>query len=108
MGRENDINGIAPSRVVIAPGATNSRLIQPIAGEISSGLKYFSGGSLEIVQAPLGTTLSGTQLIATSADNKYLISNGEVLNFDGGVRYYLMATGATTIAYIMRGLSTGF
>lgn len=112
MARENGLEGVVGIKVTIAPGATNAVLMTPIAGEISSGIKYFSGGSLEILQCPSGSTLTNAQLVAAQGNSTYLlgtpINQYESLNFDGAVRYYLMATGATVVCYQLKGLSTGF
>lgn len=107
MGRETDLNGVVGGVLTIAPGATNARFVPQIAGEISSGIKYFTGGSLEIIGTTAGGTLTASQLVAAQGTG-YLFGSGESLNFDGAVRYYLMATGATVVAYQLKGLSSGF
>lgn len=107
MARENDLVGLLPTMMVIPVGATAAVLIQPVSGEASSGIKYYSGGTLEIHQAPRGTTYTGAELIAL-AGTGYLMGASEAINFDGGVRYYLMATGATVVAYNIRGLTAGY
>lgn len=104
MARENDLVGVSPTLMVIPPGATLAVLITPISYEASSGLKYSSGGSLAIHYAPPGTTLSGAELVLVEGKG-YLMGTSEAINFDGGVRYYLMATGATALVYNIRGMT---
>lgn len=107
MGRETDLNGVSSTNIIVPPGATMAVLINQIAGEISSGIKYFSGGSLEIFNCPVGSSLTNAQLVARQGHG-YLFGTAEALNFDGAVRYYLMATGSTVVAFSLKGLSTGF
>ncbi len=112
MARENDLQGILPTLMIIPPGATLAVLITPIACECSSGLKYLSGGSLEIQFAPNpvaggATALSATQLVDVQGKG-YLMGSSEAINFDGPVRYYLMATGATVLVNSIRGLTSGY
>lgn len=113
MSRQIDVNGIKGEKVTVAPGATLALLVEPIGGQLSYLLKYASGGSLELIQAPQGmsfggaTTWAGASLAALIGTG-YLMGTTEAVNLDGPVRYYLMATGATTICYSIRGLSQGF
>jgi len=106
MGYQGDIYGLGATRVVIAPGATNAVLIQGINYQSASLFKYFSGGSLEIINCPVGSTLTGAQLV-TATGGGYLMDAGEKLSVDGAARYYAMATGATTTAMLLYGLSSG-
>lgn len=108
MAREDDVCAFGQSALVtVGTGATLAFLVNPIAGEVSSILKYFSGGSLEIVPAPLGTTALGGSLVALEGTG-YLMGTSEALNIAGPARYYLIAKGATTLAYLLRGRSAGF
>lgn len=112
--RESDIRGLTGRKYTVAPGATNALLIEPTTLEGAGILKYFSGGSLEIYHAPQGspllngaTTQAGASLVALSAGGTmgYLMGTSEIVNIDGGCRFYLMATGATVIAYQLKGLT---
>jgi hypothetical protein len=103
MARESQSCAIGATNYVVAPGATLAFLVTPVAGEVSHALKYVSGGSLEIVQAPLGTngfapgsTWAGASLVNLGGKG-YLMGITEAVNIDGPARYYLMATGATAI-----------
>lgn len=107
MGRDLEVFGFIGEKVFIPPGATLAVVMGVTAGQMGSVLKYFSGGSLEIVNCPPGSTLTGAQLV-TANGTGYLFGSQEAVNFDGPARFYLMATGATVIAYYLRGLSAGF
>lgn len=106
MAREVDFTGLNGEKIVVPPGATLAVLMsaQPCQG--SAIVKYFSGGSLEIVAAPVGTTWTGASLVNLLGTG-YLFGASEVLTVDGSARYYLMATGATVVAYGLRGLTPG-
>lgn len=102
MARDLTAYGVHVTQVIILPTGASALLMNPIDGEISSLIKYVSGGSLEIRHADPGSTNTIT------AGLGYIMGTNEVLNFDGAVRYYLCATGATTVAYILKGLSMGY
>lgn len=96
---------LGATQLVVAPGATNALLVSPAPGEVSHGIKYISGGSLEILAPPLsydgyapGSTWTGASLVALLGRG-YLMGTSEADNIDGPARYYLMATGATAIAH---------
>lgn len=113
---QDDITSLSGLKVTIAPGATLAYLVTPVNGESGSILKYYSGGSLEIVEAPASLngataaqTWTGASLVnLQSIGRTYLMGNGETVNVSGSPRYYLMATGATTIAYLLNGLTSGY
>lgn len=108
MARDLTAYALQSTLMTIAPGGgTLGLLVNPLNGEITSLLKYFTGGSLEIFQAPLGTTApaAGYSLVPGTG---YLLGTSESLTFDGAVRYYLVATGATAQAYSLKGLSQGY
>lgn len=107
MSRDNNVYGIGATRVIIPPGATRAFLMQPVAGELTSTIKYFEGGSLEIIGATLGVSFTPSFLVSLLGKG-YLVSTNEAVNINGPARYYMMATGATSIAYILKGLSQGF
>lgn len=109
MARETSTYGVNPSVVYVPPGITNAVLMTPVAGEASSSIKYYSGGSLLIMQAPVGTTSPGTSLVAGySSLQYYTTSTSEAVNFDGPCRYYLTALGATAVVMQIRALSQGY
>lgn len=82
--------------------ATLAAFFAPIAGQNCWQLKYSSGGTLEMVGCPPGTTLTGDQLLAAIGQH-YIFSANEVLSIDGAAPFYLMATGATVVLYAIRG-----
>ncbi len=107
MARENDVNGLGATQLVIAPGATNAILVSAVPGEVASLIKYSTGGSLEIVQAPYGASYTGASLVPLIGTG-YLMGVSEVISLTGPARYYLIATGATTTVMNLRGLSSGY
>lgn len=115
MAREADSYGVSTALLTIAPGATNALLVKGIPGQGAWLVKYGTGGSLEIVGAPPLPDANGTGATAWAAASLvpllgtgYLMDSGEPISGDGPTRFYLMATGATTTAYILRGLTSGF
>lgn len=104
---QGDVNGLLGERLVVGPGATLALLVTPQAGQVSQTLKYFSGGSAEIVQAGAGLTATGTTLV-NLAGTGYLLGTTEAINISGPARYYIIATGSTTTLMSLRGLSAGF
>lgn len=107
MGREANVFGFLPTIIAVPAGATNSVLVSEQAGEVGGVLKYVSGGSLEILNCPVGTTLSGGSLQAL-AGTGYLLGTAESINFAGAARFYLCATGATAVAHLLRGMGAGY
>lgn len=74
--------------------------------QYSTALKYGSGGSLEIVcpQFSGSSTASG----GTNAWGKgYLLSTSETMAWDGNAVVYLCATGATAVAHVTIGYTSG-
>lgn len=104
MARELAAYAYAVTLFTVPAGYSNALLVTPAAGEISSTLKYFTGGSLEILQATQGASTP----VQTAAALGYLLGTTEIVNTDGAARYYLCATGTTTQAYYLRRLSQGF
>lgn len=88
--------------MVIAPGATLAVYLAPIAGQNTTLLKYFSGGTLQLIGVPYGVTLSGSELVS-AVGNHYVIGLNEILSFDGPITCYLQATGATVTVMALRG-----
>lgn len=104
MAREGDVKGFGATKFIIPPGGTNAILVDAWAGECSGILKYFSGGSLEICGVPAGQTFAGASLGALPGTG-YLLGTTEAVNDTGSARFYLVASGATTIAYCLKGLT---
>lgn len=97
--------GLVASQKVVAPGATNAVFIDCVNRQGSVLVKILSGGgTLEIHGTPTGSTLAGASL-APLIGTGYLLGGSEVLSVDGPARFYLMATGATMIACLLKGLT---
>lgn len=101
--------GVSPQVRYIPTGITTAVLMQPVAGEASSAIKYYSGGSLLVMQAPVGTTSPGASLVAGYSNLLYYVAaTSEAINWDGPCRYYLAAVGATVVVMEIRALSEGY
>lgn len=107
MSSSDAICGVGVTQVIVAPGATNAVFIGNVVRQTSTLVKYFTGGTLEMHSAnPLtGSTLSGPSL-APLIGTGYIFGTAEALTFDGPTRFYLMATGATATAMLIRGITT--
>ena len=105
---DDTITGLEPVRFVVAPGATLFQLVDGPggAGRNSLTFKYVSGGSLEIINAAYGQTLTAGAGV-TLQGTGYLMGATEVLNFNGAPRFYIMATGTTATAHAIFGKSSG-
>lgn len=111
MARELTAYGFAVTLFTVSAGYSLSLLVSPVAGEISHTLKWFSGGSLEIMQAGFTQSSAQTQAVfpvQTAAGQGYLLGQTELENTDGAARFYLCATGSTAQGYMLRRLSQGF
>lgn len=106
VSSNDDIFGVNPFRIFVPVGATAAYFMDSVAGEKAITIKYVSGGTLEILEAVNGTTMSGTTLLAVSGTG-YLMGNSEVITFDGPTRMYLSCLGATTLLMSIRGKSAG-
>lgn len=113
--QQSDNSGFIGQMIIVPSGATNAVLMEAVGGQGSAIIKYGSGGSLEIVQAPCAgisfptgaTTWAGASLVALNGTG-YLMGAAEAIQYDGAARYYLIATGATAIAYSLKGLTPSF
>lgn len=108
MADSNNIFGVIAEQLVIPPGATLAVLMTGNAGQCSEVLKYYSGGTLQILGVTVGTTLTAAQLVSAGNSGGYIFGTSEALTVDGAARYYLMATGATCVVMHLRGLTAGF
>lgn len=107
---------------MVPVGATVAVFMQPAAGQVSTVLKMFSGGTLEILPCSqtllsglggLGpnTFLPAAQAAATLAalsGSGYAMSAAEVLSISGPASYYLSATSATCVLHALFGKSQGY
>lgn len=94
MGARDDVYGFQGLRVVVDLSQIVGVTIS--AYQNASIIKYYSGGSLEIG----GASLTWGQ--------GYLFSGGEALSIQSSGTYYLVATGATVIAMVLKGKTSGF
>lgn len=101
----NDIFGVSPLSVAVPPGGSLAIYVEGLERQTSVLVKYFSGGTLEIHQALLGTTMAGASLNALQGTG-YIFGTSEAVSVDGPARFYLMATGSTAVAKLLRGLTT--
>lgn len=104
MNSSDAIYGVGATQVIVPPGATNAQFIDVVSREVGIVFKYFTGGTLEIQTAVNGTTMSGASL-AGLLGTGYILGTAEVMSIDGPCRFYLMATGTTATAHVLRGLS---
>ena len=104
MAREADIHGFRAT--MLAVGMSSPLLIVENSGQVSGTIKYFSGGSLEIVGVTFGVTYTGTSL--QIAGTGYLFGTSEAFNYSGPARFYLCSTGATAVAYQLLGFGPGY
>lgn len=104
MAREADIHGFGTT--LIAVGISAAFLVIENSKQVSGTIKYFTGGSLEIVGITSGFTATGTSLIMSGLG--YLLGTSEAVNYSGPARYYLAATGSTATAYLLTGYGPGY
>lgn len=105
--QQDSIFSFGATRLVISPGATLAVLVYQEPYENRSILKYFSGGSLEIYGATYGATATAAQLVVMGTSGGYLLGTTESMSIAGPARYYLMATGATCTAMLLKGFTAG-
>ncbi len=89
-----------PEQLALPAGVTAP--IPAIAGQIGIILKYVSGGSLSIVGASnsIGSTYAIGQI--------YTVGTSEILNLNQSGTLYLLGSGSTCVAQILRLRSAGF
>lgn len=105
MARENDVQGLLPIPVTVAATGASAMWMGATAGQVGWQFKYFSGGSLEIHAAPLGST-SGSAL--PSGSSGYLMSTTELFSVTGPARFFFVATGSNAVAHVVRSMGPGF
>lgn len=100
----DSVYSMKTERINVGVGSTVATLVSPEPGQLNIVLKYFSGGTLEIIGCSLGVTLTAAQL-ASANQTGYLMGTSEILTIDGPARFYLSSTAATTIVMVLRGRS---
>lgn len=103
MAREYSLYGVTCGIYTIPATGASALLVTSAPGEVSGFIKYFGGGSCEIIGAP-GPGLTFAPTVGTG----YLLGAAEVVQINGPARYYLAATGGTATVYFCKGLSEGF
>lgn len=100
MGRDTDIHSIYPETIQMAAGTT--AIFGAIPGQIACTLKYSSGGTLSLVGSSqsIGSSFAVAQ--------KYLLTSGEIFNFDSAGQFSVECLGATCVFYLARSRSAGF
>lgn len=106
----SDVGSVYPETLAIPSGTTC--ILSPIAGQLGAILKYVSGGSLVILRNPewfgssqlIGTTTIGSTF---AINNTYVVGTNEVINLSANQQLYLIATGSTCVASILRLRSNG-
>ncbi len=99
------ILGLITSQVAIPAGATLAVFVENSPNQGALLLKYFSGGTLEIHGTGNGSTMPGASL-APLIGTGYILGTSEVVALNGPTRFYLMATGSTAVACLMKGLTS--
>lgn len=103
MARNRDVFQFISERVTV--GLSGFIGLTALPGQIAMTVKYMSGGTLEI-----GGSYSLVNGVSTafSWGNGYQLSSSEIFNANMSGGYLLAASGATSIAHVIRGLSEGF
>lgn len=110
----DSIWSLGSTRLVIGVGSTIALFVQPGPGQVNMTLKYFSGGTLEILNclqpnnSPMGPTLFvgstlSQQQLATASGTGYIMGTSEVLAINGHASFYLSSLSATTIVMALVG-----
>lgn len=100
----DSVYSFGSTKIAVPVGATLALLITANAFQSAITLKYFSGGTLELIGCPQGTTLTAQNLSDASGQH-YLFATNETLNIGGPARFYLSSTSATTVVMALRGKS---
>lgn len=102
-----DVASFYPELLALPSGVT--AVISPIPGQVGFILKYVSGGSLSLLPNP--AVASGYSTVGSSfavgASNLYTLGTNEILSVSGNQFLYLLATGSTCVANILRLRSAG-
>lgn len=97
--------GVGATRIAL--NVETALWCQPVPGQLSTTLKFISGGSLEILASGYGqsnigffqaTTLTAAGLTAATSTG-YQFSAAEVVKLGGPAYFYLNARGATCVAF---------
>lgn len=111
MPATDQVFGVTTGQFTIPVGVTVATLIDAgsVPGCQSVYLEYFSGGTLQLLGVNNGATLTAAQLVAAGVTlSGYVMPTGRGVSIDGPARFYLAATGATTIVNFIFGRSMGY
>lgn len=107
----DSVFGVKTSLVTLLAGATLGQFVDVIDGQNGIMVQFLSGGTLYLSGTTTGTGTAGTTMgasaLAAAFASAWIMPTTPV-SFDGLPRFYLMATGATTVVQIMRTRSQGF
>lgn len=98
--REKISYNMVVQRLNVGPSAIIG--ITAVPGQLSLGIQYLSGGTLEIMSPSYGFT--GTPV----SGQGYPIQAGLQYNFDCAGTIYLASVSATSVVSVVRGLAKGF
>lgn len=98
--------GYSATRINLVNGATNAVYVSTKPFQTTTSLWYSAatGGSLELIGAPLGTTYTAAQLATLNASGFGVIAN-TYLDLQGPASFYLNALGSTTTVFLLQGRS---
>jgi len=99
----NDLVAAGSTRIAVPPGGTLALFNNPPAGCQWQQLQYASGGSCEIVAFTSGSTIVGDTLGFWAGKGYLMTSTAMVI--PGPARFYLSATGATSVVHAIYGMN---
>lgn len=102
---QNEISVISATQVIV--GLSQVIRVTPVNQQVSMVVKYGSGGSLELVPVQFSGSSTGAGGSNITWGKGYLLSSTDAISAVGPAVFYLAASGATSIAHIAFGYSTG-
>ncbi len=105
----DSVFGFTAGQYVIPAGLSSAVYFDAstIPGCNFAQFSYQSGGTLGILGAPYGATLTGAQIQTGISLGVYTFKTTEIMPIYGCPRGYLLAQGATTFVNFFFGLSQG-
>ena len=98
----DSVTGLLAQRVTAGDGASFTQFVDVTAKQNSLLLK---GGSTLLVFGSLnGSTMAGATIVA-GFSTSFIVGAGESVSIDGPCRFYVGALGATSIGYLLKGLT---
>ncbi len=99
---QSELSVLGATRITV--GLSQIVRVMPGAYQYAEGIKIFSGGGTLEICPP---ALSGTSTAAGNWGTGYPIGASEVVNLGGPCVFYLAATGATMVATVLLGYTSG-